>query len=61
MHAIYITQWILAGSYGLGNFLLMELSVFLHGMLFANIQLDNISPTLVRLIKHLSIEELDSL
>ena len=34
-----------------------ELFVFLHGMLFTNIQLDDFSPTLARLLERLSIEE----
>jgi hypothetical protein len=34
-----------------------ELFVFVHGMLFTNIQLDDFSPTLARLIERLSIEE----
>src|SRR5712692_5132518 len=34
-----------------------ELFVFLHGMLFTNIQLDDFSQTLARLLERLSIEE----
>jgi hypothetical protein len=34
-----------------------DLFVFLHGMLFTNIQLDDFSPTLARLLERLSIEE----
>ena len=34
-----------------------ELFVSLHGMLFTNIQLDDFSPTLARLLERLSIEE----
>jgi protein SMG6 len=34
-----------------------ELFVFLHGMLFTNIQLDDFTPTLSRLLERLSIEE----
>jgi protein SMG6 len=34
-----------------------ELFVFLHGMLFTNIQLDDFSPTLARLLERLTIEE----
>jgi protein SMG6 len=34
-----------------------ELFVFLHGMLFTNIQLDDFTPTLARLLERLSIEE----
>jgi protein SMG6 len=34
-----------------------ELFVFLHGMLFTNIQLDDFSSTLARLLERLSIEE----
>lgn len=34
-----------------------ELFVFLHGMLFTNIQLDDFPPTLARLLERLSIEE----
>jgi protein SMG6 len=34
-----------------------ELFVFLHGMLFTNIQLDDFAPTLARLLERLSIEE----
>ena len=34
-----------------------ELFVLLHGMLFTNIQLDDFSPTLARLLERLSIEE----
>src|SRR6266850_1367185 len=34
-----------------------ELFVFLHGMLFTNIQLDDFSATLSRLLERLSIEE----
>ena len=37
-----------------------ELFVFLHGMLFTNIQLDDFSPTLARLLERLSIEEPDA-
>jgi len=31
--------------------------MFLHGMFFTNIQLDDFSPTLARLLEHLHIEE----
>ena len=34
-----------------------ELFVFLHGMLFTNIRLDDFSPTLARFLERLSIEE----
>jgi protein SMG6 len=34
-----------------------DLFVFLHGMLFTNIQLDDFTPTLARLLERLSIEE----
>jgi protein SMG6 len=34
-----------------------DLFIFLHGMLFTNIQLDDFSPTLARLLERLSIEE----
>jgi hypothetical protein len=34
-----------------------ELFVFLHGTLFTNIQLDDFTLTLARLLEHLSIEE----
>jgi hypothetical protein len=34
----------------------LDLFVFLHSMLFTNIQLDDFSPTLARLLGHLSIE-----
>jgi hypothetical protein len=37
-----------------------ELFVFLHGMLFTNIQLDDFTPTLARLLERLSIEELEA-
>ena len=37
-----------------------ELFVFLHGMLFTKIQLDDFSPTLARLLERLSIEEPDA-
>jgi len=33
-----------------------ELFVFLHGVLFTNIQLDDFQPTLARFIEHLEIE-----
>ena len=35
----------------------LELFVFLHGMLFTNIQLDDFSATLARLLECLDIEE----
>jgi protein SMG6 len=35
----------------------LDFFVFLHGMLFTNIQLDNFSPTLACLLEHLSIKE----
>jgi len=34
-----------------------ELFMFLHGMLFTNIQLDNFSATLMHLLERLDIEE----